>query len=105
MSVGDARSGAEPPSDVAGIVQQDQDASPLNSAQAEEDAGVGFEEVAEQAEGHVGDHEEFEGVAGEEAGWEGLVVEVGILRLRRDFAALRPGFAQDDNSIFDRNSI
>jgi hypothetical protein len=38
----------------------------LNSSQAEEDAGVGFDEVAEEAEGQVSDHEEFEGVAGEE---------------------------------------
>jgi len=77
----------------------------LNSSEAEEDARVGFEEVAEQAEGQVGDHEELEGVAGVRsrfAAW------VGVLRLRRDFAALRHGSAQDDIScvsIFNRNSF
>jgi hypothetical protein len=96
--MGHARGGAQPAGDVAGIVQQDHEAGPLNSAEAEEDAGVGFDEIAEQAEGHVGNHEEFEGVAREEAARDGLVVGVGVLRLRRDFAALRPGFAQDDNT-------
>ena len=56
-----------------GIVQRDEEAGPLNSSEAEEDARVGLDEVAEQAEGHVGDHEEFEGVAGPPAlvSWRG----------------------------------
>jgi hypothetical protein len=58
----------EPAGDVGRIVKQEKDTGPLNSSQAEEEARVGFEEVAEQAEGQVGDHEEFEGIAGEEGG-------------------------------------
>jgi hypothetical protein len=55
---------AKPAGDIAGIVQQEEDAGPLNSSEAEEDAGVGFEEIAEETKGQVGDHEELEGVAG-----------------------------------------
>ena len=50
-----------------GIVQQGEDAGPLNCGEAEEEARVGLDEVGKEAEGHVGNHEEFEGVAGEEA--------------------------------------
>ena len=83
----------------------------MNSSEAEKDARVGFDEVAEEAEREVGDHEEFEGVAGEEGRrwslvggrWHpGFVGAVGVLRLRRDFASLRHGFAQDDNFVFMR---
>jgi len=52
-----------PADDIAGVVEQDQNAGPLNSSEAEEEARVGFDEVTEQAKGHVGDHEKFEGVA------------------------------------------
>lgn len=110
MSCGDAGRGAQPAGDVAGIVQQDEKAGPLNSSEAEENAGVGFDEIAEQAEGHVGDHEEFEGVAEEEAGWifrrvRGDGGKRKVLRLRRDFASLCPGCAQDDRSILNRHFI
>lgn len=94
-----ARAEWQPACDVARIVQQGEDASPLNSAEAEEDARVGFDEVAEQAEGEVSDHEEFEGVTGE----EGAMVRVGILRLRRGFASRNLCAAQDDNFIKDRD--
>ena len=56
---------AQPAGDVTGIVQEDEDAGPLDSSKAEEEARVGLEEVDEQAERKVGDHEELEGVAGE----------------------------------------
>ncbi len=95
---------AEPAGDVAGIVQQNEDAGPLNSSKAEEEAGVGFQEVAEQAKGQVGNHEKFEGVAGEEAA-AGFFGKVGILRLRRHFASLRHGSAQDDSFRREGNFI
>ena len=81
----------------------------MNSSETEEDARVGLDEVAEQAEGQVGDHEEFEGVAGEEwikgtpcRGGSAVGVQ-GILRLRRAFATRNLGSAQDDNSAKDWN--
>ncbi len=45
----------------------------MNSAEAEVYPRVRLDEVAEETERHVGDHEEFEGVAGEEVGflWDG----------------------------------
>jgi len=91
--------GSQPAGNVGGIVQQDQEAGPLNSSEAQEDARVGFDEVAEQTEGEVGDHEDFEGVAGQEVS----VVLIGILRLRRSFASRNLCSAEDDNSIKDRN--
>ena len=80
---------------VARIVQQSEDACPLNPSEAEENPRIGLEEVAEESESEVGDHEEFEGVAGE----EGVMVAVVILRLRRGFASRNPCSAQDDNFI------
>lgn len=68
----------------------------MNSLQAEEETRIGLDEIAEQAEGHVADHEEFEGVAGEETGIGG---NVGMHRLRRDRALLGHSFAQDDNLL------
>ena len=79
----------------------------MNSSEAEKDARVGFDEVGEEAEGQVGYHEEFEGVAGEEAAegtpcWGGgAVVLQGVLRLRRGFASRNLCSAQDDNFIKD----
>ena len=90
----------------------------MNSSEAEEDARVGFDEVAEEAEGKVGNHEEFEGVAGRgratlvvrsvvvrqkphfsqrtrEMGHPAIVMQ-GILRLRRGFALRNLCSAQDD---------
>jgi hypothetical protein len=40
---------------------------PLDSSEAEEDVRVWFDEIAEEAEGHVGDREEFEDVARDRA--------------------------------------
>jgi hypothetical protein len=64
--------------------------------QAEEETRVGLDEIAEQAEGHVANHEEFEGVAGEETGVEG---NVGMLRERHDCALRGHAFAQDGNLL------
>jgi len=112
----------EPACDVARIVQQGQEAGPLNSSETEKDARVGFDEVGEEAEGKVGDHEEFEGVAGEEERrWSSVggrwqkphfsqrtremghpaIVMQGVLRLRRGFALRNLCSAQDDNSSHD----
>jgi hypothetical protein len=92
-----------PAKDVARIVKQDEDAGPLNSSETEEDAGIRLDEVAEQAEGHVGDHEEFEGVAGlptvRTPSLAGGGVGGGVLRLRIRFASRRGCFAQDDNLL------
>jgi hypothetical protein len=41
----------------------------LNSSEAEEDARVGFDEVAEEAEKRIGNHEEFEGVTRRNGLW------------------------------------
>ena len=54
-----------PADDIAGVVEQDENAGPLNCSKAKEQTRVGLDEIAEQTEQHVGDHEEFEGVAGE----------------------------------------
>jgi hypothetical protein len=54
----------QPADDMARIVQQGEEAGPLNSSEAEEDARVGLDEIAEETEREVSDHEEFEGVAG-----------------------------------------
>jgi hypothetical protein len=56
----------QPADDIARIVKQGEEADPLNSSKAKKDARVGFDEVAEEAEGEVGDHEKFESIAGEE---------------------------------------
>jgi hypothetical protein len=87
----------------------------LNSSETEEDARVGFDEVGEEAEREVGDHEEFEGVAGEEERrWSSVggrwrkphfsqrTREIGhpagILRSAEDDSS-----AQDDNFIKKRD--
>jgi hypothetical protein len=57
---------AQPAGDVARIVQEGEEAGPLNSSETEKDARVRFDEVVEETEGQIGDHKEFEGVAGEE---------------------------------------
>jgi hypothetical protein len=77
----------EPADDIAGIVKQEEDRSPLNSSHAEEDARIGLDEVGEQAEEQVGDHEKLEDVAGEERRSSGFGVRAGILRLRIIFAS------------------
>jgi len=94
---------------VAKIIQENEDAGPLNSSEAEEDAGVGFDEVAEEAEGEVCDHENLEGVAGEKESMGtpcrggGTAGARGVLRLRRGFASRNLCSAQDDKFIEERN--
>src|ERR1700727_1793977 len=95
---------AKPAADIAGIIKQCEQAGPLNSLKAEVQAGIGFDEVDEQAEGQVGDHEEFEGVAGDEArcvqrtpcGAGGGAAEPEVPRLRGIFASRRCRFTRDD---------
>lgn len=56
----------------------------MNSSEAEKDAGVGLDEVAEETEGEIGDHEEFEGIAGEEGRrWSLIVSRCGKPRTGR----------------------
>ncbi len=55
----------DPAGDVRSIVKENGDAGPLDCSEAEEEARVGFDEVVEEAERCVGDHEEFECIAGE----------------------------------------
>ena len=57
---------AEPADKVRRIIKEDQDAGPWDPAQTQEEVGVGFDEIGEEAERSVGDYEEFEGVAREE---------------------------------------
>jgi len=82
---------SEPPDGVRRIVNQGQEAGPLNSSEAEEDAGVGFDEVTEETEGEIGDHEEFEGVAGEEERrWSLVVGKSPTSRKEREKWGTRP---------------
>ncbi len=54
---------ANPAKDVGRIGEQHGEASPLDGGKSGEDADIGFEEIAGQAEGEVGNHEDFEKIA------------------------------------------
>src|SRR5579872_6417483 len=101
----------EPTGHVAGIVNQNEETSPLDSTEAEEDPRVGLDEVDEEAEGHVRDHKKPEGVAGAEAAW--VPIAGRILRDSRNVARerrvlrLRITFARDntltEDAVKERN--
>jgi hypothetical protein len=54
---------ANPAKDIRRIVEEHGEASPLDGGESGEDANVGFEEIAGEAEGEIGNHENFEEIA------------------------------------------
>src|SRR5260370_42619316 len=55
--------GLEPAPHVFCVIEQGQQAYPLNRAEPESDVHIGLERVASQAERHVSDHEPLECIA------------------------------------------